>query len=99
MAMERQTGFEAQRVPGSEPARRHTAFEKVGAQLLHCAVQPLLRGGFVDVQRGGDFPRAFVLKKPEHHGVAVRLAQPADGLVQEGRELFPGGVGGRFLKF
>jgi hypothetical protein len=48
----------------------------------------------MNVQRGGDFPGAFVLKKTEHHGVAVRLAQLADGLVQEGWELFPGGVGG-----
>ena len=49
-----------------------------------------MRRRLVQLQRRRHLPRGFVFKEPQHDGVAVGLAQPSHGFIQQRCDLFPG---------
>ena len=77
--------------PGNHRRRkRHAAFGEKFPQLFQRAVHAHFCRVLARAQRRADFAQILVLKKTQHDGVAVFLAEPAHRVVQQRRDLPPG---------
>lgn len=69
----------------------HPAPGEGQTQFLERAPDSHLRGRFRDCERAGDFRKAALLQKPQHHRVAVRGRQTAHGFLKNRSDLVPDG--------